>query len=379
MKNLENLKLFNIVLIGRPNVGKSSVFNFLVSKNEAVVKDEEGTTLDWRYKQIGNLMIWDSPGVFKLSNIPCKKIDIIYFVTDNNILNVDKEMYYILKQKYKILVIVNKADIDEDFDYSFFEDYIKISIKSRYNLYKLKNIMMENYENYEIEEKKTWAVLGKPNVGKSSLINKILKFDLHRVKDEEGTTKEFLPVDIDSNILLDTPGQRKKAIFPKYSNIFGIILVTDLQSERQDLRLISLAMNRNKPIFLVINKIDLAKNSKQIDEIINKFKKLFCIKIIKISCIKNFGIDNVLKVIKNMEYNFFKRIKTRELNDWLVNNIKAIEPRIKFVSQVETAYPKIYCDYKLSEDKERMFKKKLAQYFDFIGIPIKCVYEKNKN
>lgn len=379
MKSTNSSKFFNIVLIGRPNVGKSSIFNFLISKNEAKVEDFEGTTIDWRSKKIGNLVFWDSPGSFTLDSFPGNiKIDYVFFVIDNMVLNSDKIIYLQLKAKYNnLLVIINKIDKGEDFDYSFFHQLIKISVKSRFNMYELKSFVMDFYDDLSLEEKKIWAILGKPNVGKSTLINKLIKHDLHKVEDKEGTTKELLPVEAEDYIFLDTPGQRNKAEYPKYGNIFGFIFVTDLQDERQDLRLISKVINRNKPIFVVINKIDLLSKDINIEQKIRRLNNIFNLNIIKISCLMNKGIRNVLNEMLMIEKNFNKRISTSVLNKWL-KKIQITEPRLKFISQVETSPPKFFCDFKLTNDKEKMLKKQIAKDFNFQGFNIKVCYNEKK-
>ncbi|WP_342262197.1 GTPase [Alphaproteobacteria bacterium endosymbiont of Tiliacea citrago] len=366
---------FNIFLVGRPNVGKSSIFNFLLSKNEAITRDEDGTTLDWRSHKIGNITLWDTPGVFKFENLPAK-VDYIYFVVENVLLDYDKKLYLELKSKFEnILVIVNKIDKGEDFDYSFFDQHIKISLRSRFNIYKLKDMFMDHYKETPSLEKKIWAVMGKPNVGKSSLINSLLKFDLHKVKDEDGTTKEFLPVDIDDNVLLDTPGQRHNAFFPRYNNVFGIMVITNLENEKQDFRMINLAIKRNKPVFLVINKIDLINNNKKLAEIKNKYERIFNIPILCISCLTKVNLHSIRNLMKSMESSFYKRISTSTLNTWLVSYIKPLEPKIKFISQIETAYPKFFINSEIARDKEIMLKKKLSNHFGFCGIPMKIIFK----
>lgn len=369
-----NESLFNVVLVGRPNVGKSSIFNFLISKNEARVEDEDGTTIDWRSHQVGNIVLWDSPGNLQLQSLPVTP-NLLYFVVENLILDYDKRLYLQLKSKYpNILVIINKIDKGEDFDYSFFDNYITISLRSRFNIFKFKSLFLDNYVELPQKDKKIWAILGKPNVGKSSLINALLDYDLHKVEDFEGTTKEYLPVDIDENILVDTPGQRQHAFFPKYSNIFGIIIVTDLKNERQDLRLIGLALQRNKPVLLVINKLDLA--SKDIlAHVTKRFETLFHVPIVFTSCVTKVGLSSVLKHIQRLQRNYFKRISTHLLNDWLFTEIKRFEPKLKFISQVETAYPRFYINSPILKDKEIMLRKRLSEKFDFKGIPIKFIYK----
>ena len=375
MEKLLEQQEYNIVLIGRPNVGKSSVFNFLVNITEAYVKDEEGTTLDWRSKKVDNIRFWDTPGVFDVKHLPPCEIHEVFFVVENNILNIDKQLFLLLKRKFKnIFVLVNKVDKGVE-DYSFFGDCLEISVTSRYNLRKLVDHVNKNKKNEEEVDKKIWAILGRPNVGKSTLVNKFLNKDLHKVEDKEGTTKEFLPVDFDEKVLLDTPGQRRRAKFPHYSNVFGVMFVTDLRNEKHDYKVINMLIKRNKPVFVVLNKIDLEKNN-EIKTIEAKFKKFFDIPILKISCQKGTGIKNVQKQIDIMEANYSKRINTSVLNEWLTREVKRVEPRVKFITQVATSFPKFFVDYQLETHKEKMLKRKLMRDFGFLGIPVEIKYNK---
>lgn len=365
--------MFNIVILGRPNVGKSSIFNYLISKKEAVVKDFEGTTKDWRNKRIGNLVLWDTPGDF-VANVPPIEPDLIYFVVENNILNSDINLYKELLKKYKnILVIINKIDKGTE-DYSCFKDYIEISIRNRINLSLLKDHFLTNYEQIDEKEKKIWAIIGKPNVGKSSLVNLLYGKDINKVANENGTTKEYLPIEIDENILLDTPGQRNMVLFPQYSNIFGIIVMLDGVVERQDLRLINLAVERKKPLIVLINKVDMLKKN-IIEDSQERISKIWSVNILKTSCLNKAGVKELKKTILNMEKMFYERIKTSKLNAWLKEEIHHIIPGLKFMSQIEVSPPVFYCDFKMENHLQKMLKKRLSAKFDFKGIDIKLKFE----
>lgn len=372
----------NYVFVGRPNVGKSSLFNFFIGKHEAFVKDEDGTTIDWRSKNVGNVVFWDTPGVFKISDLPPVEIDKIIFVIEPNVLNYDKQLYLELKKKFDVVVIVNKVDLvgsNSSFntfdDYSFFGDPVFVSLKNRIGFNDLKRIVDTN--SHEVENiKKIWAIMGKPNVGKSSITNLLAKKELHKVEDYEGTTKECLPVELDDEVLVDTPGQRRKALFPKYSNIFGIVFVIDLKVQRQDLKTLGLMFERRKPMFVVINKIDIAKGN-EIKEIEEKITKFWDVPILKISCANKKNIEKIEDMMKQQEANYEKRIKTSQLNAWLREEIMLIEPRLKFMTQIETMPPKFFLDTKLDDHKERMLKRRLSKKFEFSGIPILFQYKKS--
>lgn len=374
-----DLNIKNYVLVGRPNVGKSSIFNFLIGKHEAFVKDEEGTTVDWRSKKIGNAVFWDTPGVFNINEMPPCKIDKVLFVVESNILNIDKQIYLALKKKYKdLLVIVNKIDKDNNAEYenyTFFDYYVLISLKSRKGLTTLKtHIKIDFSEQDKRFDKKIWAIVGKPNVGKSSLTNFLAKKDIHKVEDFEGTTKEFLPVEIEENIILDTPGQRKKAIFPQYSNVFGALFVIDLKQERQDLKILGLMSERKKNIIVLINKTDLAKSA-EVKKVEEKISKIWNFPVLKISCKTGAGLKSLNNLIKQQEEGYSKRITTSQLNKWLKEEVFKVEPRLKFISQIDVGPPKFFLDFKLELHKEKMLKKRLAAKFGFNGVPILIKYK----
>jgi GTP-binding protein len=358
----------HFVLIGRPNSGKSSIINFLLKKREAKVRDEEGTTQDWREVKFDGFSIWDTPGVFKIESMPPCEIYKVLFVVENHVLEIDKVLYRKLRSKYDSSVIVNKIDLGYE-DYSYFHDYVAISAKQSINIEGLKRVLEVDRLIKDEAKTRLWAFIGKPNVGKSSIINALIKQDRHKVKDEEGTTKEFLPINIDSDYFLDTPGQRGKAEFPQYADVFGLIVVLDLKQERQDLRIIDLAIKRRRPTIIVLNKIDLEDGNK-IKTVMDKINLFWDLPIIKTSCIKGRGIEELRRKKEKMEEVYFSRIKTHDLNEWLNVNIRKVEPKIKYMSQIESAPPKFYIDCELKADKEKMVKRRLAREFGLEGIPI---------
>lgn len=362
----------NFVLVGRPNVGKSTIFNLLVGKREAVVRDEEGTTVDWKEVKIGENAIWDTPGIWKIDSMPPCQIDQVLLVVENLVTESDKKIYFELKKKnYSLKVIVNKIDRGVE-DYSFFQDYVEVSAKSKVGIQELKDfIASENLDVNKKEEKKLWAIIGRPNVGKSSLINFFSNCERNRVSEKEGTTREFIAVNLENDLLLDTPGQRKKAIFPKYDNIFGFIVVLDNDLQKQDLRLIDMAFKSRKAVMVVINKLDIV-DRQDLKIIENEIKRLWVVPVLHVSCLKKKGLENLRNKMRDMEEDFYKRIATNALNIWLGKEIKRIIPRLKFISQISTAPARFFLDHKLKMHEERMLKKRIQKELGFEGIPI-CI------
>ena len=373
---LEKQNYKNFVLIGRPNVGKSSIINFLLRKKEAKVKNEDGTTQDWREIKFEGFSIWDTPGVFKLDKMPPCDVYKVIFVVENNILESDKELYKKIRREYSVSVVVNKVDKSEE-DYSFFHDYTKISAMKNYNLEGLLEILEEKKLRQKMSEKKLWAFIGKPNVGKSSIINMLFKEERLNVADEEGTTKEFIALANDDFNLLDSPGQRGGIDFPKYSDIFGLIIVLDLKQEKQDLKIIDFVSKRKKPLIVVINKVDLDERGKMA-EIQDKIKRYWGIKCVQVSCVRKTGIKSLKNSMALVEENYFKRIKTNALNVWVKDRVRPIEPKIKYLTQISTGHPKFYVDTRLVEDKKRMLINKIRNDFEFHGVPIDLVMKEDK-
>lgn len=324
----EKLKVNKIVvsIIGKPNVGKSTLFNLLVNKGIAVTSETEGTTRDilikkTKFKELEFIFI-DTGGLLKNetdidisvnSKIidAIKNSDIVLFVVDNNSYfnQLEEELLNILRKSFskninnKTILVINKSESKQENPeyYSLgLNDVLKISCKTKMNIDELKFKIYEKsikliendllnkeskYRDYQEEGVKI-SFVGRPNVGKSSLINAILNDDRVIVSDIAGTTRDSIDIPFkfeDSNfILIDTPGVRRKSNISskleaysitrsigtiKYSDI--VILVIDISEglTRQDKRLAFQIYKHLKPAIILANKFDLL-----IDNYRNNFK-----------------------------------------------------------------------------------------------------------
>ncbi len=324
----EKLRVNKIVvsIIGKPNVGKSTLFNLLVNKGIAVTSETEGTTRDilikkTKFKELEFIFI-DTGGLLKNetdidisvnSKIidAIKNSDIVLFVVDNNSYfnQLEEELLNILRKSFskninnKTILVINKSESKQENPeyYSLgLNDVLKISCKTKMNIDELKFKIYEKsikliendllnkeskYRDYQEEGVKI-SFVGRPNVGKSSLINAILNDDRVIVSDIAGTTRDSIDIPFkfeDSNfILIDTPGVRRKSNISskleaysitrsigtiKYSDI--VILVIDISEglTRQDKRLAFQIYKHLKPAIILANKFDLL-----IDNYRNNFK-----------------------------------------------------------------------------------------------------------
>jgi len=366
--------MLNIVIIGKKNVGKSSLFNLLTQNKTSTVIDYKGYTRD-RNTQITKLnsnihKITDTAGIgyntseieslsFKQTWVAIKESNLIIFVleilsdlnyTDINIINTIKKL------KKKIIYVINKIDkininkYYHNLNYNI-KDPILISVKEKIGLEllynKIKNHTDTNKINTNLNEKDQFKliVLGKPNVGKSSLINKIIHDDRVIVHNSPGTTRDNIYINHTIGkkkiVLIDTAGIKKKKNIKneiekistkksldsiKSCNIS--ILVLDIKSKitKQDLILIRYIIHIGKPIIIAINKSDLLnKETLKLTEkkILSKLKFSEFIKYYFISSKYGFGIKYLLKNIVQI-YSFQKKRITTNILKTIVKNISEI-------------------------------------------------------
>jgi len=367
----------NYLLIGRPNVGKSSLFNILTGSNSKIIHQESETTQDWHRSQLisqSNIYIYDSPGV--ILNIKNKKkinvtnllkrvifnIDVFLFVVDyKSIFNpIDDEIIKLLRKYDKeILLIINKFDnpkeiIDNDFTKYGIYDVFFLSCSHKIGFKELKNFIKKYEFNYSIDKKITSveydysvAILGKPNAGKSTFLNTLLGYERFLTSKKAGTTTDYVVDDFiyKSNKIkiFDTPGIGRKSKIIKNSvnyqsiqktliNIKEVdtsfILIDSSKGiDRQDKRIINLISKKSKSLIIIFNKQDLVDN-------LSEFKKrmkleigssLYQVKNTKIFFCTAFSKKQIIKIFdfafKHI-YTNQKEISTSVLNKWLKNAIK---------------------------------------------------------
>ena len=432
----------NFLLIGRPNVGKSSIYNILTGKKLNIVHNDIGTTRDWHKENIKNLThlsIFDTPGlhidknsikVLK-KNLLFKKllnnINYILYVVDYKSLFNDLDCFsinYLRKYNKKIFLLINKFDnINSDPSNEFLKYGIDkiffLSCSHNYGFKNLNNFFKKNFslKNNNLENNKyKIAIFGKPNVGKSTFLNSVLGYERSNTDKNSGTTSDFVKENsiFDKNIfsIIDTAGiDRKSKIINKSIQHYSIkksieqipivnvaIIMIDSKSgiDRQDKRIIELVYNKSKNILIVFNKIDLIKNKSKfrLDNILSIKQNLMQIKNIKIFFCSSFlkkDINNIIKYIFNNLVNNKIAIKTNNLNKWLDSAIKikshpliqGKKVKFKYVVQINESpiTIKIFCNYssKIKSDYKRFLNNNFNKYFKILNQKTKFIFTSTKN
>ena len=306
-----------VAIVGRPNVGKSTLFNKLAGKRISIVQDTPGVTRDRVYAEAEwlsyNFTMIDTGGIEperddiivkqmrRQANIAIETADVIVFIVDGKegITAADEEVANMLrKSKKPVVLVVNKVDSlkEEENAWEFYNlgigDPITISASQGLGLGDMLDRVVENFDKFDDEEEEDEfiriAMIGKPNVGKSSLINKLLGEDRVIVSNVPGTTRDAidstLETDLGKFILIDTAGLRRKSKIKeeieRYSAVRTLtsieradvcILMIDATEgiTEQDEKIIGLAHEMRKAIMVIVNKWDLVEKD---DKTMDKFK-----------------------------------------------------------------------------------------------------------
>lgn len=430
---------FRIVIAGRPNVGKSSLFNILVKSKNSVESDIPGTTRDPVKKLIffenKAVEIIDSGGyefnakdeISKLVKQKAleylKSADLILFMVDrHSIIEEDIQYYrFIKKLNIKNAVVVNKVEkkgdeyLDKDIYSLGAEKYILISAIHRRNIGDIYDFIEENLKGYDFTLKEDVnikvAIVGRPNVGKSSLLNAIIEKERAIVSDIPGTTIDSLDEEIiyhDFRIsFIDTAGIRRKKSIKTNIEYYSILrsfraidradIVIHLVSPenilvRQDKKIADYVFKKGKSYIIVVNKVDLVKGKeKEIqNEIRYKFPHINFVKILFISALNKEGIDQLLEYIINLYKRLQIKWKTSTLNYFLENIKKKRQILIGnsylnlFYCVVVSKYPLTIMIFvnkepdKISNSYKDFIINNLRKEFDLESIPIKIIFKKRK-
>ena len=431
------MKIPTVALVGRPNVGKSTIFNKLIGKKVSIIEDTPGVTRDRIYGTVNyknyKFHLIDTGGIdignedfnkeiIIQANIAIDEADTIIFILDGKE-ELNKNDFIIRdmlkKSNKRIILAVNKIDNEKrkaDI-YNYYElgfDKI-IPISGEHNLGigdLLDEIVkdMNQYESTKEEDNKIkFCVIGRPNVGKSSLVNAIVMEEKVIVSNIAGTTRDAIDTpftyDKEEYVIIDTAGIRKSGkiyeSIEKYSviramkaiersNVCVLVINAEEGIIEHDKHIASYALEAGKPIVLVVNKWDTVKD-KTITEYTklmrSEFQFLSYVPIVFLSAKTKKRIHTLMPEIKKVYDNSKKEVKTSILNDVIRDAVILNQPpsykgkrlKIYFVSQKGTCPPRFV--FSVNSKKlvhfsyERYLENKIRESFDFEGTPIEIEFK----
>ena len=429
-----------VCLIGKPNVGKSSIFNRLIKEKKSIILSEPGITRDRIYGTVEyknkKFNIIDTGGIHGESDnfdkdilmqaeLAIDEADIILFVVDglDNLSDADKKIRNMLKKAGKrVIVLVNKIDNEKRKDniYAYyelgFEQVIGVSAEHNLGFKELLEEITKNLPDYEEvrDEVLKFCFIGRPNVGKSSLINALLNEERTIVSNVAGTTRDAIDTrfkyDNNEYIAIDTAGMRKKGriyeTIEKYSLLRSMkaiersdvcVLVIDGEEGiiEHDKHILSYAIEAGKGIVIAVNKWDTMKNPNEDikrwkQELEVYFKFVPYINFVFVSAKTKKRMHTLMPEIITAYENNKKQLKTNLLNDVIVDAVNLHQPpsykgkrlKIYFVNQTDIMPPKF--TFNVNNKKlvhfsyERYLENKIREAFDLVGTPIILQF-KNKN
>lgn len=430
-----------VAIVGRPNVGKSSLFNRLVGHDVSIIEDTPGVTRDRVYADCEwcgkTFTLIDTGGLeLKSEDTMWKNIKeqveialqvaqcIVYVVDGKTGLTTDDELVgsYLRKSNLPIILAVNKIDNQSnDNSYEFynlgFGTPIAVSASQSKGLGDLLDAIIDKIETSpetDSEESLKIAIIGKPNAGKSSIVNRIINEDKLIVSDIAGTTRDAIDTKIKINnknyTIIDTAGMRKKKQIneniEKYSvarsllaikraDVVCIIVDVNEGVSDQDIKIIGHTYNEGKPFAVILNKWDLVNKDDKLaakieTEIAEKIKFMSKVKTVFTSAKTSQRINKIIPLCEEIYENSIRRIKTGVLNDVIFESTRMNEPpkkngkklKIYFTTQVSIQPPTFVIKVNDPElvhfSYERYLENVLRTNFNFEGTPIRIYIRKNK-
>ena len=431
-----------VAIVGRPNVGKSTLFNNLVGDRIAIVDDMPGVTRDRLYRETewngAEFVVVDTGGLEPRNNefmmtkikeqaeVAMNEADVILFVVDgkSGVNPLDEEIAYILRKKQKpIILCVNKIDNflqQQDDVYDFwglgFEHLIPVSGAHKVNLGDMLDMVTEMIEKIDLPEEEEdvlkLAIIGKPNAGKSSLVNRLSGEERTIVSDIAGTTRDAIDTIVqykdNKYMIIDTAGIRRKSKVEESLEYYSVlraiktikradvcILMLDGNEglTEQDKRIAGIAAEELKPIVVVVNKWDLVDKNKvsmksMKEELYAELPFLSYAPIEFVSALTGQRTTKILEISDTIYEEYTKRISTGILNTVLKDAVLMNNPptrkgrvvKINYATQVSSAPPKfvLFCNYPelIHFSYARYIENKFREAFGFDGSPILISFEK---
>ena len=434
------MRLPIVAIIGRPNVGKSTLFNRMIKRKKAVVAEEPGVTRDRNYYLTSwnrkSFYLVDTGGLDPHSDLPIVKLvkiqtevainesDLILFLIDFQVgvqsieLEIAKQLR---KIKKKVVVVVNKVDKPDQLE--LLQEARRLGLGEPLGVSALNGLGVAELLDYlaqelpeEISTSETEgirvAVIGRPNVGKSSFVNVILGQEKLIVSEIPGTTRDSIDTQVEKDgqkyVLVDTAGLRHRTKDIKELEYYTSLRtlrairecdVTTLIVEapeglvKQDLRIAEQVIEAGKGIILAVNKWDLVDSKVAAPEDFNQYLKqrasfLSFAPLLFVSAKTGLRISNTLPLVSQVYQERKKRIETSQLNDKLGVEIEKNPPpavkgkyiKIYYITQVDVEPPELvfFCNYPelLPDHYLRFLEQRIRAHFGFEGVPIKMKLKK---
>jgi GTPase len=434
---------FTVAITGRPNVGKSTFFNRMLEQRKAIVDDESGVTRDrqygiaeWSGKQFNVIdtggFVEGSDDIFekeiaKQVLVAVEEADVVIFMVDaaTGTTELDESFAHILRRSKKpVYLVVNKVDNHErlleasefyslGFEHIFFVSSISGSGTGDLLDAVIANIPSDNEVDDELAALPKFAIIGQPNVGKSSLLNALIGSERTIVSDIAGTTRDTIHTRYNlfnkDFVLIDTAGIRRKNKVNEDLEFYSVIRAIKALDEAdvcillldagkgisaQDLAIYSLAEKKGKGLVVLVNKWDLITEKqtntardyeKQLKEKLAPFND---VPVLFVSVLEKQRIFQAVEAALQVYDNKQKRVATSKLNEVMLNAIAKYHPpvvrgnsvKIKYVTQLPTYTPSFAFFTNYPDDVKGPYRNylenQLRQNFDFKGVPIRIFFRK---
>jgi GTP-binding protein len=447
--------MLKVAIIGRPNVGKSTLFNRLAGKRFALTHDAPGVTRDWREAPASlydlDFQIIDTAGMEEaaaetlqrrmtdMTSTLIAQADVALFMVDARagLHDADKEVAKLLRKSGKPVILVgNKCDenLPDAFDELHrlgFEDPVALSAEHGLGMRDLYDALKsyatdvppeedkeedeEVIEGEEPERALHLAVIGRPNAGKSTLINALLGYERMLTGPEAGLTRDAVPIEWNFEgkriRLVDTPGLRKsfrvhekleemsvaetmRAI--RLAHIVVLVVDANVMFEKQDLHIAQVVEREGRPLVLAINKWDTITNKQEVTKALRGFlnknlAQLPDVPLVMTSALNKKGGEEVMQEVMKAYDLWNQRISTSALNKWLAPLLEHHSPplvsgkriKIRYMTQIKSRPPTFVLwvtqPLKLPDTYLRYLSNEMRRAFDLPGIPLRFVMRKGDN